>query len=193
MNPARSPRPRSHLRVVPPPRDDEHGPSWIEISLSWGSTPLHVEHLREASGYVLADALDFHERGFVVAAPTGEPPRRPIVIERDGAMFAVVPDDTSIALVVDGRVLFRREAERSGLLAREEAHPRASLFRLSLGRRCRFETRGLVVQIEGVAGEPAPLHLRPRLTRGDWIIIAISAVLHVAAIAALFVTNPSLP
>ena len=154
-------------------RDDDGAPTWIEVSLSWGTTPLHVDHLREPRDYLLHDAA--------------------IAIAREGEMFAVVPDETSVTLVVDGRVLFRRDAERAGLLVRDEQHPRASLFHLERGRRCRFESRGLVVQLEGVAGEPPPLHLRARLTRSDWIVLAISAVLHVAAIAALLVTNPSLP
>jgi hypothetical protein len=197
MNPARSPRRRpTHLRVVPQspaPASIDEAPTWIEVSLSWGTTPLHVQHLTRACGYVLADALQPNEEGYVVAARPGEPPRLPILVERDGATFAQVPDEATVTLVVDGRVLFRRDALRAGLLEGDELHPGATLFRIDRGRRCRFEARGLVVQLEGVEGEAAPPNLRPRLTRTDWIVLAISAVLHVAAITALVVTNPSWP
>ena len=189
---ARRPRPL-HLRVVPRPRDEGATPTWTEVSLSWGTTPLHVHHLKRPGGYVLADALRPGEDGFVVAASAGEAARLSILVERDGAVFARIPDSTSATLVVDGRVLFRREAQRASWLERDALHPGASLFRIERGRRCRFEARGLVVQIEGVASEAEPLNLRPRLTRADWTILAISAALHVAAIAAIVVTSPFSP
>ncbi|MEO7096248.1 MAG: hypothetical protein ABI175_23515, partial [Polyangiales bacterium] len=80
---------------------------------------------------------------------------------------------------------------RAGVLQRDDEHPDASLFRLERGRRCRFEVRGVVVQLEGVAAEATPAGLRPRLTRMDWMIFAISAALHVAALAAILVTTSS--
>ena len=155
-------------------------PTWVEVSLSWGNTPLLVHHLKSPSGYVLHDV-------------PGDASGLEVIVEHDGRMAALVPDDATVTLVVDGRVMFRRDALRAGLLVRDARHEGAALFTIERGRRCRFEARGLVVQVEGVAGEATTPNLRPRLTRTDWIILAISAVLHVAAIAAIFVTTPSLP
>ena len=160
------------------------GHACIAISIAWGETTLHVDHLRAGMRFVVGDAIEHGVRGFVV-------PNRPpsnLVDVRDGKQVVVIPECSNATFVVDDRSYHRRHALRANVVRRD---PTGSLvFPLEIGSRCRLSIGALTIEIAAVIDANVE-HLRPpALLPRHWIALAVSLLLHVALLIAIF-TNPS--
>lgn len=158
--------------------------AWIEVTIAWEDTTLHVAHVRAGERFVLAENVPRAARGFAVPRGTIGAPGGELLVDHHGQIAAMIPDDARATFVEGGRVRTRVEAMHRGTLVRSDEHD-AWIFELHAGRRCRFAAGALRVEIAVV--EPGVAVGKPivALRKSHWAILAISAMLHAIVLAAI--------
>ncbi len=131
--------------------------SAVEVTISWGNNVLHVAHLTPPRSFYVGD-----EQGknlgcdFLVPSETLGVSRAPVVLERGGDVFLVVPRGAKGSLRSDDGAL------KSLAEARQGAAPSAELsgaceVRLPSGTHAVVESAGLTFRVATVkAGKPVP-------------------------------------
>jgi hypothetical protein len=170
--------------------------SSVEVSISWGATVLHVQHLTPPRSFYIGEeqgkgvACDY----FVPSEKLGTT-RAPLVVVQGGSVAAVVPPRATGTIELPGRPKMTvEEAVAQGLARPSGEMPGGHQIELpSSGGNVRVEIGDLVFQVSSVAaGKRIPPVLFQAATATGLLFVGLSFLVHTGLLAGLAFFRPTL-
>jgi hypothetical protein len=169
------------------PAEVETAAQALEVAVLWGDEVLHVEHLSPPRDVVLGEAGD---SDYVLGADALGTERLPVVVEREGTLFCVVPEGAEGSVTVGEATRTFAALEAEGKLRPFGELPGARLYPLPEGASARVTHRGFSFRVRPTnagraPGPGAPVPWR----RYGWV--GLSLAVHAVFLVMFYFLPPS--